>query len=462
MYKLNRNYYEIEEFNNKVIYLNKYSGNWFITNTKSKYLVEALKKGVSIKEFERLSLQEQDTIISLNEGGVFDQSHIEINRKHLFQINLIVIEPLCYCNLACSYCFEDTKGIGEAMSFSNAEKIVKKIEKLNLSNNLTIEFNGGEVFQRLDIIKFIIKKALSSKVIRNRNLSFSIQSNGTIMSNDIINLIEKYNIYLGISIDGNKEDHDRHRVFINGNGSHKSVMRNIKKIRKNNINFSVIAVVESPNQIVRSFDFFSKTGIKLVMFNVRRYSERMKNIVADLTEIADKHFDVFLESLANFKVGIFSPILVEFQVFIKNMIQPENPPYMCLRKPCGAGTNMLVFDAYADTYVCQDLIREPTFKVCSTDSDIVTSIEQSKIIKLLKNRSSKTNDSCYRCNWQKFCHGGCYSGAYFESGKNINKSMTTRNPHCNYYSEIFRKLIRLFATDSKSLIEYAYFSTRNE
>lgn len=58
-------------------------------------------------------------------------------------------------------------------------------------------------------------------------LNFTLQTNGISIDKAWIDLFEKYNIGIGVSIDGPKEYHDKYRVDHKGRGSHDRVVEKI-------------------------------------------------------------------------------------------------------------------------------------------------------------------------------------------------------------------------------------------
>jgi uncharacterized protein len=97
-----------------------------------------------------------------------------------------------------------------------------------------ITFFGGEPLLRPDYIKEVIEYATSTKDPIDK---FSILSNGTIWNDEVADVL-KYmrdscsNPTLQVSLDGNRDSHDKHRKFPDGRGSYDQIIENIHKYKQ--------------------------------------------------------------------------------------------------------------------------------------------------------------------------------------------------------------------------------------
>lgn len=127
------------------------------------------------------------------------------------------------CNLRCTYCYEN---------LSSKKNDVNKIKEYLLSamkqdqgkeKELMIDFIGGEPFFVPDLLDEVMTFAENNyKHYGFEKLYFNFSTNGTLLFRPKqLSLIKKFknNMYIGVSIDGDKEKHDKHRLTIDGKGS---------------------------------------------------------------------------------------------------------------------------------------------------------------------------------------------------------------------------------------------------
>ncbi len=149
---------------------------------------------------------------------IFNQSEEEIvaTNSTLEKECKIVINMANRCNLKCKYCFAShgtyKREDSSLLSLDAATKIVKDVRK-NQGDVHKLIFFGGEPLLNIKKINYICEE-LSDKV-----KNFYVVTNGTILSDLVIETLKKYNIIITVSYDGDDGINDLYR----GNGnSHKT------------------------------------------------------------------------------------------------------------------------------------------------------------------------------------------------------------------------------------------------
>jgi len=166
------------------------------------------------------------------------------------------------CNLNCTYCFEGKKSKIK-MPISSIEHIINFIEDLRNSNllydnkNIQIDFNGGETLLNKQFIFSFIK------LTQNHGYRYSLTTNGTLIDQEVIDLINKYKINIQVSLDGNKKSHDLNRKFNNSEGSFDIVLLKLKEIQSKCPNIKLTTVCVVTPETVKNF----AENVKFLFFN---------------------------------------------------------------------------------------------------------------------------------------------------------------------------------------------------
>lgn len=131
----------------------------------------------------------------------------------------IVVYPTQDCNLKCWYCYEshipNTK-----MRPSTIERIVKYVTnsiKSNTFDEFYITMFGGEPFTDFDTIAYPLLDRVK-KIVEKSGKKFTcfFVTNATLINSSIIQKLKSLHPHFQITIDGNKEQHNRIRVWKNG------------------------------------------------------------------------------------------------------------------------------------------------------------------------------------------------------------------------------------------------------
>ncbi len=116
------------------------------------------------------------------------------------------------------------------MSWETARRAVDfGWERSHPHERLEINFFGGEPLLRFPLIQQIVAYAKERAVADPRTLLFSITTNGTILTEEMIQFFATEAIDLCFSLDGPKAIHDRHRVYPDGRGSFEDVVANLQR-----------------------------------------------------------------------------------------------------------------------------------------------------------------------------------------------------------------------------------------
>ena len=154
------------------------------------------------------------------------------------KLEKVTLQLTQQCNFRCSYCiYSDLNNeaqrshSGDGMSFETAKRAVDFLWEHSVDTEKpNIGFYGGEPLLRFELIKQIV--AYADERFEGRGHTYSITTNGSLLTDDIGDYLAARDILLMISLDGPKEIHDVSRRFAaDGRGSFDTVRENIERLR---------------------------------------------------------------------------------------------------------------------------------------------------------------------------------------------------------------------------------------
>ncbi|MBQ9005932.1 MAG: radical SAM protein [Atopobiaceae bacterium] len=138
--------------------------------------------------------------------------------------------PTMGCNCDCPYCFED-HGRGK-MSQEIQDDIVALTEKMldaSRAKSLFISWFGGEPLLAPDIIESLSERLIALAEERNATYNASIVTNGYLMSQDIVDMLERVKVTSAqITIDGLGKTHDATRHLVGGGSTFSRIVSNLR------------------------------------------------------------------------------------------------------------------------------------------------------------------------------------------------------------------------------------------
>lgn len=193
---------------------------------------------ISIKNGEAIDEVAKNNSVSVDEinnclnglGKIIEknqpQRFVRKNDKKVYRITLHISND---CNLRCRYCYAnggDYKMTRRLMTKETA----KQFYEFCIENFVHIEkivFFGGEPCLNIDVMEYICD--LFNNYNFNRELKtvpkFCIITNGTILNQRLLNLIDRYISIITVSVDGPKDVNDFNRIDKAGNGSYDRIER---------------------------------------------------------------------------------------------------------------------------------------------------------------------------------------------------------------------------------------------
>ena len=156
------------------------------------------------------------------------------------------------CNLGCAYCYYLDKealypGDRFRMSDEVAEKYVRQTIQMHRTPEVSIAWQGGE--PTLMGVGFFRKVMAMEKQYQRPGQSIlnSIQTNGTLLTDEWCEFLAEHDFLVGISIDGPQPLHDAYRVDKRGGGSFEKVMEGLRLLQKHGVKHNILTTVNRVN-----------------------------------------------------------------------------------------------------------------------------------------------------------------------------------------------------------------------
>lgn len=353
---------------------------------------------------------------------------------------LFVIVPTERCNLACKYCFATSapwrqERMDDAIAERTVDLIVDYIPECG-----TIEFAGGEAFLEPDFIERTVKYARRSAEKAGKRLNFIAQSNGTLLTHNLLQRIQDLQITISLSLDGDRVSNDVTRVFPGNKGTHAAITRTLALMREHFCEPGAICVVSKANvgRLSEVLAEYMKLGLERIKLNpVSKHGRATEdwNTLAvkpeEFLEFHKKYLDMVLDEDC--------PVLDENTSTMLQTLGSRMHLYRCMRSQCGAGRDFLTFAPDGSIYPCPTIRVKPSFRMANVAQiDKLNDIwKHHPIISTLAERQVGTISRCKECMYKRFCEAGCPIESYEHFG-----SIDAPHPWCDYYNGIYTELFR--------------------
>ncbi|WP_443018481.1 cyclophane-forming radical SAM/SPASM peptide maturase YhhB [Sphingobium sp. Leaf26] len=197
----------------------------------------------------------------------------------LIPIDTVLVKLASRCNLDCDYCYvyrmgdQAWRAQPKLMSSETLDALARGLARLGgaQSDPLSVVFHGGEPLlvgaQRFEAACSAIRSQLPPPH------GLHVQTNGLLLSHEVIDVCAKYDVGISISIDGPADVHDRHRPDLRGRRSHDKVVASIARVLEhpqgNALLSGLLSVVDLEANPAEVYAFFKAVGARSVDFLYR-------------------------------------------------------------------------------------------------------------------------------------------------------------------------------------------------
>lgn len=351
------------------------------------------------------------------------------------------------CNMACKYCLREREDSDKAYSISS-EMLIKICDYIisycrqTGEERITIQPWGGEPLLETEKIYKL------QDYFEEHGLypAISIETNGILLNESVLEKMHRRNIWISVSIDGPEKVHDAQRVFTNGKNTHALVEKNLLNLKeKNNGNVSVLITVTKKTylnirEIIRYFAL--DLGLHSIKINFVHKSNFVDNdnLCLDKEEISkctEMVFDTILElNEEGVEIGDYN-IYTKMSNLLFHTLSD-----VCISNGCHGGRRMIAFDQNGGIFPCDvtDYKEECLGNINDNDS-LVEVINQA--ISTHAYFAEKHEQKCDSCPWHVYCRGGC---TVHLKTQGLNPPATD-DIECAVNSVLYPKMIELILND---------------
>ena len=320
-----------------------------------------------------------------------------------------------YCNFACPYCFEGkVKEQKKFLKKEKADEIIQWLKNKAMEVNpekVEIVFYGGEPLLNIPILEYIAEELHNWFRQTQWEFHFSMITNGALVSEELVDRLNQWGLKsIRITIDGDKEYHDKYRPFINGKGTFDLIMSNIKAVaHKTKIVLAGNFNTNSYESLYRLLDYLEAEGLKekIAMIDFKPITERRDPIVQGAATTPTYQCDVgHAEKMVTLKKELLRRGFATSKALDGGGI--------CHFK---AAEHQVIIDTDGVIFKCPAMVGHMD-KSCGNVSDL-------KLNERYKDFMSfdlvEWKGKCQDCRYLPFCAGGCNYHAELQTGsyKNI-------------------------------------------
>jgi uncharacterized protein len=283
--------------------------------------------------------------------------------------NLHVVVVTLRCNQTCVYCHSSRADMSRSETDMTPETAEKTVDLCLCSTapRITIEFQGGEPLANFPVVRHIIEYAKQKNRAYGKELEFTLVSNLSLMTDELLDYLVRERVQICTSIDGPAVLHDKQRL-LPGASAYGAAERWIREINRR----------------------YAEAGLDPVLYHVEALLTVTRAALERPTEIVDTYFGlgcraIFLRPLDPFGFAQKTASTIEYErrsyldfyakaldhvielnkrgeqllerfasIFLTKILTDDDPNFLDIRSPCGAGIGQLAYNYDGKVFTCDE------------------------------------------------------------------------------------------------------------
>lgn len=352
----------------------------------------------------------------------------------------LTLNVTSHCNYGCLYCY-NRQSVGSVMEPSTAISAIRNL--LKVTPTLNVHFHGGEPLLAWETITGAMDYAKGL----NPNVTFTLQTNGSLLTHGRIRTLSEYGVSVSLSIDGFTEYHNRWRLDSHGNSTLLRTQRALAMLLSHSVKTGLTLVLTSANagSLPAIVEHFDSLGVRLLGINHLFRSGLAVGRWDELAVSSERAYLSARETLLKIQELNFGrprqDRLVEpnLRYLVLNTLTTLRC-FMCQRSPCGAGLSNLGCSPNGDLYPCDDFAGQEQFRlgnVLDESLDLNALFANSAVIQQFREATVDKIHGCSTCCWRQICCSDCTAKRFYSTGSLYRRNQYT----CEYYRLLIPDLL---------------------
>ncbi|HUJ28965.1 MAG TPA: radical SAM protein [Myxococcales bacterium] len=346
----------------------------------------------------------------------------------------ITLMPTLQCNLACNYCFQkEHPAFGKmspATGDATLEWILRLVDERRL-HTLKIHYFGGEPTTRKDFCLHSAEVLSSAMKARGGTFEWSMTTNGVLLDLAFARAMCRFGDgSFKVTLDGDKETHDKERVYRDGRGSFDAIFANVVLLAEAGIRVSV-----GGNFFADQAGSFEKLLDRLEAAGVARKLAGVK--FKPMVDTQQRHTGTCTTCSA--KEEAQTLVQLNRSVERRKMAPPSlhGETLEAMLGPCELHwRNSYTIDPDGNVYKCPAVAGLPALAVAQVASSAVE-----KIAPLIELRPW---EQCGDCPYMPVCVGGCLGGKFLKTGRRDLVACRKEQFEASFRETVIRRFVAEF------------------
>lgn len=378
----------------------------------------------------------------------------EFTSLHIFVASL-------RCEHSCPYCQVSRQSSDKAafdMSSETADLALDSVFR-SPSENVKIEFQGGEPLLNFELIEEVVPKAKDRNQEVGKNLGFVIATNLALLEDRHLDFCRAHDVFISTSLDGPADLHNKNRPRP-GRNSWELATDGIRRVREqlgvDRVSALMTTTKGSLGRVKEIIDCYVDQGLTSMFLRPLSpygFAIKTKSFAAYDVERWLPFYEEGLDYIIDLnRQGL--PMVEQYaSIILKKMLTNDDPGYVDLTSPAGIGIGAIVYNYDGDVYASDEgrmlaEMKDTTFRLGNLHEDSYEEIMLSEaLLGPLDESFSGSAPMCSDCAFEPYCGS---DPTYHHATQGDYLGHKPSSGFCNRNMAIFKLLLDRYESSAET------------
>jgi His-Xaa-Ser system radical SAM maturase HxsB len=336
--------------------------------------------------------------------------HAEFTSLHIFVASL-------RCEHSCPYCQVSRQSEDKAAFDMSPETAAMALDLVfcSPSQNIKIEFQGGEPLLNFDLIEEVVAAAELRNEVEGRNLGFVIATNLALLDDRHLDFCRAHDVYISTSLDGPADLHNKNRPRP-GRNSWELATAGIQRVREelgvDRVSALMTTTRASLDRVTEIIDTYVEQGLTSMFLRPLSpygFAIKTKSFAAYDVDLWLPFYEEGLDYILELNSQGVRMVEQYAAIVLKKMLTNDDPGYVDLTSPAGIGVGALVYNYDGDVYASDEgrmlaEMGDTTFRLGNLHDQSYEEIMLSdSLLAPLDESFAASAPLCSECAYEPFC-----------------------------------------------------------
>lgn len=365
------------------------------------------------------------------------------------------------CEHSCPYCQVSRQSSDKDAFDMSSETAALALDAVfrSPSDNIKIEFQGGEPLLNFDLIEAVVLEARTRNETGGKNLGFVIATNLALLDDRVIDFCRAHDVYISTSLDGPADLHNKNRPRP-GRNSWELATVGIRRVREelgiDRVSALMTTTRSSLGRVREIIDAYVDQGLSGIFLRpLSPYGFAIKTKSFDAYGV--KRWLPFYEEGLDYIIELNrrgTPMVEQYAaIVLKKMFTNDDPGYVDLTSPAGIGIGAIVYNYDGDVYASDEgrmlaEMGDTTFRLGNLHSESYEEIMLSEaLLAPLEQSFTGSAPMCTDCAFEPYC-GADPTYHHATSGDFLGRKPSSG--FCRRNMAIFKLLLARYESDPET------------